>query len=341
MPNLAAKYRPKTFEDVCEQRIVVDMIQSLVSDDNMTVRNFMFLGSQGIGKTTIARIIANTINDGHGEPIEIDAASNSGVEAMRDIVAQARTYPVGCRWKVFIIDECHAISSAGWQVLLKTLEEGPARSIFILCTTNPEKIPATILSRVQVFRLSKISLDGIVNRLKYIIDRENASGEGITYSDDAIILIAKQGSGGMRDSITLLERAISYNKNITSESVVTALGMPDYDMFFNLLSACASHSNDKIANIIDTVYNSGVNYVKWMNDFHAFVINVMKYVLLQDITKTTIPAHYQDKISKYGPAHSVICLKLANKLLKLNQDLKSTQYLQEVTLTYLCTVNKK
>ena len=341
MANLAAKYRPKTFDDVSEQRIVVDMIQSLVSDDNMTVRNFMFLGSQGIGKTTIARIIANTINDGHGEPIEIDAASNSGVEAMRDIVAQARTYPVGCRWKVFIIDECHAISSAGWQVLLKTLEEGPARSIFILCTTNPEKIPATILSRVQVFRLSKISLSGIVNRLKYIIDQENQLGANITYDDSSISFIAKMANGGMRDAITLLEKAIAYDANITSESLIYALGLPNYDDFFALLSAYASKNNEKIAEIVDNVYNSGVNYVKWMSEFHAFIINVVKYILLKDITRTTIPAHYQDKISKYGTAHSTICLKLANKLMQLNQDLKSTQYLQEVTLTYLCSPSKK
>lgn len=341
MANLAAKYRPKTFDDVSEQRIVVDMIQSLVSDDNMTVRNFMFLGSQGIGKTTIARIIANTINDGHGEPIEIDAASNSGVEAMRDIVAQARTYPVGCRWKVFIIDECHAISSAGWQVLLKTLEEGPARSIFILCTTNPEKIPATILSRVQVFRLSKISLSGIVNRLKYIIDQENQLGANITYDDSSISFIAKMANGGMRDAITLLEKAIAYDTNITSESLIYALGLPNYDDFFALLSAYASKNNEKIAEIVDNVYNSGVNYVKWMSEFHAFIINVVKYILLKDITRTTIPAHYQDKISKYGTAHSTICLKLANKLMQLNQDLKSTQYLQEVTLTYLCSAPKK
>lgn len=341
MPNLAAKYRPKTFDDIVEQSVVVEMVKKLCENPNMETRNFLFTGPAGTGKTTSARVVASILNDGNGEPIEIDAASHSGVEAIRDIVAQARTYPVGCRWKVFILDEVHSISNQGWQTFLKTLEEGPARSIFLMCTTNPEKIPATILSRVQTFRLSKISLDGIENRLKYIIDQENESGQHITYTEDAIRFIAQKANGGMRDAITLLEKAIAYDSEITSVSLVTALGLPNYDDFFDLLSAYAAHKNEKIASIIDTVYNSGVNYVKWMEDFHAFVINVMKYVLLQDITKTTIPAHYQDKISKYGPAHSVICLKLANKLLKLNQDLKSTQYLQEVTLTYLCTVNKK
>lgn len=291
--------------------------------------------------TTICRIIANQLNDGVGEPIEVDAASNSGVEAMRDIIAQARTYPVGSKWKIFIIDEVHALSAAAWSAALKTFEEVPARTIFLMATTNPEKIPPTILSRVQVFRLSKISLGGIESRLKYIIDKENECGEDITYTDDAITYIAKMSNGGMRDAITLLEKAIASSHTITSESLVSALGLPDYNIFFNLLAACASHDNSKIANIIDTVYNSGANYVKWMSDFHAFVINVGKYILLQDITRTTIPSHYVDKISKYGTAHLSICLKLANKLLKLNQDLKNTQYLQEVTLTYLCTPTKK
>lgn len=291
--------------------------------------------------TTTARIIANMINNGKGEPIEIDAASHSGVDAMREIVSQARTYPVGCDWKVFIVDEVHAISPQGWQTLLKTLEEGPAKTVFLMATTNPEKIPATILSRVQTFQLSKISLEGIEDRLKYIISEENKSGNNITYEDAAISFIAKMGKGGMRDSITLLEKALAYDANITSKSVVTALGLPNYDDFFALLQAYAKKDNQAIADIIDRVYNSGINFVKWMSEFHAFVINVVKYIFLQDITKTTIPAHYQDKISKYSTAHSTICLKLANKLVKLNQELKTTQYLQELTLTYLCSPSPK
>ena len=291
--------------------------------------------------TTICRVIANILNEGHGQPIEIDAASHSGVDAMREIVSQAGTYPVGCNWKIFIIDECHSISNQGWQTLLKTLEEGPAKTIFLLATTNPEKIPATILSRVQTFQLSKISLSGIENRLKYIVDCENKEGKSIVYEDVAIAFIAKMANGGMRDAITLLEKSISYSSELSSRNVVSALGLPNYDDFFALLQAYAKKDNACISNIIDKIYNSGINFIKWMQDFHAFVVNVMKYIFVQDISKTTIPVYYTDKISKYTTSHSAICLQLAAKLIRLNQELRSTQYLQELALTYLCFNPKK
>lgn len=308
------------------QCIYVDKPEhTYITDGNIVTHN-----------TTLCRIIANMLNTGQGSPIEIDAASHSGVDAMREIVSQAQSYPVGCEWKCFIIDEVHSISNQGWQVLLKTLEESPAKTIFLMATTNPEKIPGTILSRVQTFQLSKISLSGIENRLRYIIDQENKSGQGITYEDSAISFIAKMANGGMRDSITLLEKAIAYDKSITSRGLVQALGLPNYDDFFALLQAYAKKDNAAISQIVDQVYNSGINFLKWMSDFHSFVVNVMKYIFLQDINRTTIPAYYQDKISKYGMAHSSICLQLANTLVKLNYELKSTQYLQELTLTYLC-----
>lgn len=288
--------------------------------------------------TTLCRIIANELNEGKGDPIEIDAASNSGVDSMREIISQARSYPIGSKYKIFIIDEVHALSAAAWSAALKTFEEVPAKTIFLMATTNPEKIPDTIISRVQTFQLSKISLEGIESRLKYIIDQENLEGAGITYDDDAISFIAKMANGGMRDSITLLEKAISGKQHISSESLMDSLGLPNYDDFFDLLQAYASKKNDKIAQLIDKVYNSGVNYTKWMIDFHAFIMNIVKYILLQDINKTMIPSHYESKISKYGSAHLSICLKLATKLVKLNQELKYTQYQQETTLTYLCSI---
>ena len=287
--------------------------------------------------TTSARIMANVLNSGEGKPIELDAASNGSTDSIRELIQQARLFPIGCKWKVFIIDEVHSLSNTAWQALLKTLEENPAKSIFILCTTNPEKIPATILSRVQTFQLSKISLEGITSRLKYVLDSEISEGRNIKYDMKAISYIAKLARGGMRDALTLLDKALSYSEDVSLENISKSLNLPNYDDYFNLLNACAKKDNSAIAKIVNDVYNSGVNFVTWFTGFHSFVMNIVKYIFLQDINETMIPSYYEDKISSYSSKHSMICLKLANKLLKMNNELKTTSYLQELALTYLCS----
>ena len=340
--SLATKYRPQEFSSVCEQDTIINIVSRLCEQEDLENRNFLFIGPAGCGKTTTARIMAKVLNEGkENSTIEMDAASHNGVESVREIINQARMYPVGTKYKVFIIDECHAFSPQAWQIWLKPLEDAPAKSIYIFCTTNPEKIPATIISRVQTFQLSKISLKGIFDRLCYIIEQENKEGAGITYTDDAVNYISKLASGGMRDAITNLDKVLAFTHDLTSESVAKALNLPEYDDYFKLLAAYSKKDNKIVSEVINDVYNSGVNFVKWFEGFHSFVMNVVKYIFLQDINLTMIPSHYQSKISKYGTAHSVVCLKLANKLLKLNYELKTTQYLQEVALTYLCQLPKK
>ena len=285
--------------------------------------------------TTLGRIMADVINSGVGDPIEIDAASHNGVDSMREIVSQAQIYPIGTKYKVFILDECHSLSNGSWQILLKTLEDGPAKSLFVLCTTDPERIPATILSRVQVFQLSKISLDGIHKRLIHVLDSEIAEGQQLTYDDAAVNLIAKLANGGMRNALTLLDKVLAYSSDVTSKNVVDALDLPNYSDFFDLLSAYAKKDNAAISSIITKVYNSGINFHKWFEAFHAFVIQIVIYIYQQDIGATTIPEYFSEKIAPYTTAHAVVCLKLANTLVKLNYEMKSTQYQKELALTHL------
>ena len=172
MRALATKYRPMSFEDVTEQSSIKIILQEQI--DSHSVKNgYLFVGSAGTGKTTCARIFAKEINKGEGVPIEMDAASNNSVEDVRSIIAQAQTKSLDSEYKIFIIDECHSLSNSAWQAMLKTLEEPPAKSIFIFCTTDPQKIPKTILSRVQRYDFQRISQKGIVDRLKYIIEQEN------------------------------------------------------------------------------------------------------------------------------------------------------------------------
>ena len=286
--------------------------------------------------TTTARILAHELNGNTNSIIEIDAASNNSIDNIRRIVEEARTYPIGSRYKVFIIDEVHALSSQAWQVLLKTLEEQPASTIFCLATTNPEKIPETILSRVQVFKLSKISTLGINNRLKHVLDSEIAEGQPITYTDDAVSFIAKISNGGMRQALTNLDRVLAFSNDVNLENTELALNLPNYDKFFDMLNACVKHDNESITKIVNEIYNSGVNFVNWFEQFQSFVINILKFVYVQDIDATNIPSTYADKLSKYEVKHAVLCHRLAVVLMKMIGELRTTSYLQEVALVYLC-----
>lgn len=172
MISLAVKYRPKSFDDVTEQESIKVILKQQLESGGVK-HAYLFCGGAGTGKTTCARIFASEINKDKGNPIEMDAASNSSVEDVRNIIQQAKTKALDSEYKVFIIDECHAISLMGWQAFLKLLEEPPAKSIFIFCTTDPQKIPKTILSRVQRYDFQRISTSGICDRLVHIIEQEN------------------------------------------------------------------------------------------------------------------------------------------------------------------------
>ena len=169
--SLATKYRPTDFSSLTEQSAIKDILENQIKTKTFQ-HGYLFTGPSGTGKTTSARIFASMINEGKGSPIEVDAASNSGVDNIRQIIEDAKRKPLDAEYKIFIVDECHSLSNGAWQALLKTLEEPPKFTIFIFCTTDPQKVPATILSRVQRYNFQKISKDGIVKRLEYICEME-------------------------------------------------------------------------------------------------------------------------------------------------------------------------
>ena len=170
--SLAVKYRPKSFSDVLGQDAVKIILKQQLESGTIH-QAMLFCGPSGDGKTTTARIIASVLNEGKGLPIEMDAASHNGVDDAKEIGKLASSQAIdGAKYKVIIIDECHSLSNAAWQSMLKLIEEPPARAVFIFCTTDPQKIPPTILSRVQRYNFTKVSEDGIKKRLLQILETE-------------------------------------------------------------------------------------------------------------------------------------------------------------------------
>lgn len=277
MISLAVKYRPKKFDEVVEQSATKVILQQQL--DSGEIKNaYLFCGGAGTGKTTCARIFANEINKGQGSPIELDAASNNSVDDVRDIIQQSKTASLDSEYKVFILDEVHALSNSAWQAMLKVLEEPPIRSIFILCTTDPQRIPKTILSRVQRYNFQRISADKIYDRLSYILKEETCQAE-IEENTEALHYIAKQANGGMRDAITMLDKCLAFSCELTINNVVQALGLSDYTTMCNLLSAIVGADSVGQIEIINETYMAGKDLKQFIKDFTNFVLDCCKFNL--------------------------------------------------------------
>lgn len=295
--SLAVKYRPKTFDDMTEQSAIKDILMNQLETKTFQ-HGYLFTGPAGTGKTTSARIFANMINAGKGNPIEVDAASNSGVDNIRQIIDDAKRKPLDAEYKIFIVDECHSLSNGAWQALLKTLEEPPKFTIFIFCTTDPQKVPATILSRVQRYNFQKISNEGIVKRLEHICVLENSQdynepelrniGDIIRYPE-ALEYIAKVCNGGMRDAITLLDKCLSVSHDLTLENVLKTIGGEDYNTFILFLTALQNKEKGTAITTIENVYNAGKDVKQFMKDFAKFILEVEKYALYKNFDYISLP----------------------------------------------------
>ncbi len=284
---LARKYRPQIFDDLIGQEALVQTITNAIKQ-NRLAQAYMLTGIRGVGKTTSARIIAKGLNcigedgkggmtpnpcgkckhcidianDSHIDVIEIDAASNTGVDNVREIIEGAKYNPVSARYKIYIIDEVHMLSKAAFNALLKTLEEPPERVKFIFATTEIRKVPLTILSRCQRFDLKRIDTQTLANHLAGICQKENKN-----FSQEALYLIAKAGNGSVRDALSLLDQAITQLPDNPSENDVRKmLGVVDKSLLIDLYTSALNAEMAKCFELLESQYQSGANALSLVQD---------------------------------------------------------------------------
>lgn len=306
---LYRKWRPLVFEDVVEQEHVVRTIKNTVKSERIG-HAYLFCGTRGTGKTTMAKIFAraiNCLNTKDGDPcneceickgilndsildvVEIDAASNNSVDNIREIRDEVVYAPSQARYKVYIIDEVHMLSAGAFNALLKTLEEPPAHVVFILATTDPHKLPATILSRCQRFDFKKITPGSIAERVKVV-----AGASGISLEDDAALLIARLADGAMRDALSILDQCISVgNKDITHQDVLNVIGIVSDDFISEIVDYIKDTNVEGLVNGVERLSSNGRDILRFASDLVMYFRNL----LLCKITDN--PAGIIDVSSQY------------------------------------------
>ena len=287
---LYRKYRPQTFEEVVGQQYVTKILKNTI-DRNMTSHAYLFSGPRGTGKTTIAKLIAKLLNcespindipcekcpsciafneKNHPDIIEMDAASNNGVDEIREIRDKVTLMPSISKYKVYIIDEVHMLSIGAFNALLKTLEEPPQHVIFILATTELYKVPATIISRCQCFNFEKISEEDIVKKLKYIVEKEN-----IKVEEEVLNLIAKYSDGGLRDAINLLDKLACCSTNITIDDFYEIKGIVKEEELFDIVSALVNGNTKEALEKLDYLGKKGKNLILFATELIEYLKNML------------------------------------------------------------------
>ena len=289
---LARKYRPHNFKELVGQTHTIRTLVNALDSDNLH-HGFLFTGTRGVGKTTIARIFAKSVNCEVGvssnpcgkcatcieidkgqsvDLIELDAASHTGVDHMREILDNAQYTPTKNLYKIYLIDEVHMLSKSSFNALLKTLEEPPSHIKFLLATTDPKKLPITILSRCLQFNLNKLSHDEILNHLKFVMNEEN-----LKFDDNALSKIAEFGNGSMRDALSLLDQSISFgNGSVLEKDLKEMLGLVNHDEINHLASLICDRDAEKILLFVKEMAHKGENLSNALKDltslFHKISI---------------------------------------------------------------------
>ena len=288
----ARKYRPMSFDSVVGQQALTTTLKNAVKSGKLA-HAYLFCGPRGVGKTTCARIFAKAINCEHptadGEAcnecesckafgegrsyniFELDAASNNSVENIKSLMDQTRIPPQVGRYKVFIIDEVHMLSTAAFNAFLKTLEEPPAHIIFILATTDKHKILPTILSRCQIYDFERMTVPNIIDHLKRVAEKEN-----IQYDEEALNVIAEKADGGMRDALSIFDQVASYSQgNITYQKVIEDLNVLDAENYFNIIDLALENKVSEIMVLLNSVINKGFDGGHLVNGLASHVRNVL------------------------------------------------------------------
>lgn len=301
---LYRKFRPQEFSEVKGQDHIVTTLKNEIAADRIG-HAYLFTGTRGTGKTTVAKIFARAVNCEHPKPdgspcgecetcraiaggssmnvIEIDAASNNGVENIRSIIEDVEYPPAAGKYKVYIIDEVHMLSAGAFNAFLKTLEEPPSYVIFILATTELQKIPVTILSRCQRYDFHRISVETIAARLRELCDRE-----GVKATDDALAYVARAGDGSMRDALSLLDQCINFylGEDLDYDKVLSVLGAVDTEVLSELFNAILDSDVNHICEIIDRVMTEGRDLNTFVSDLIWYLRDMLLYQNSPELAST-------------------------------------------------------
>lgn len=357
----ARKYRPMSFDSVVGQKALTTTLKNAVLSGKLA-HAYLFCGPRGVGKTTCARIFAKVINcmhptadgDACGECesckafneqrsyniFELDAASNNGVEQIKTLMDQTRIPPQVGKYKVFIIDEVHMLSQAAFNSFLKTLEEPPAHVIFILATTEKHKILPTILSRCQIYDFERMTVQGTINHLKMVAEKE-----GITYEEQALALIAEKADGGMRDALSIFDQAASFCQgNITYQKVIEDLNVLDADNYFNIVDYALENKVSEVMLLLDSVLAKGFDAANLVSGLASHIRNVLMAKNPETLklleTSDTQRQKFQQQAQKCNTPFLYNALKILNQCDVNYKQSTNKRLLVELTLIEVCQLTQ-
>ena len=276
---LSIKWRPKKFNEVIGQEHVTTALSNAIKLDRVA-HAFCFAGPRGVGKTTVARILAKELNniesiESNFDIFEMDAASNRGIDEIRNLRENISILPVNSSYKIYIIDEVHMLTKEAFNALLKTLEEPPEYVVFILATTDPYKLPSTILSRTQRYDFKRISIDNIAKQLSSILQHE-----GMEYDEKSMTVIAQKADGSMRDALSYLDQVINFCDGcVEFEKVQKILGVISDDIYFDLLKSIVQKESKEVVDLISSSIVRSISVNDFLLGFNVFLKKVLTYVI--------------------------------------------------------------